>query len=464
MGDPQPLDPDTAQARLWGEAILGEVVQHLAGVAASRAANPVPAEQRSSIVREFIAPPPESPADFTTVLEQLTRAAADSLDTTAPGLLGGFVGGGLYASALAAFHTAALNRFGSLAFAAPGFTAIEEGVLRWIATGVLGLPSGSSGILTTGGSAANLSALIAARHHRLGEDFTGGTLYVSEFAHHSVAKAARVAGLPASAVRTVPGDADLRMDVAAAARMIADDRAAGRRPFLLVGTAGHTDTGTVDPLGDLADLAGREDLWFHADAAYGGFFRLTVRGQARLTGIERADSVTIDPHKSLFLPFGTGALVLRDPAILAAAHGLTGPYLRDVGAEEGLPDYAELGLELSREPRGTMLWLPLQLHGVAAFRSALDEKLDLAEHANRRLAGLSGIETPWRPDLSTAVFRARDDAATSRILDHVNADGRIYLTSTTIRGYRIIRLAILSHRTRAADVDHALDLVAEASV
>lgn len=168
----------------------------------------------------------------------------------------------------------------------------------------------------SGGSMATFSATVAARHRRLGEDLAGGTVYTTAFAHHSVAKAANLASIRSAHIRTVPHTSDLRMDPDVVAAMIPADRAAGLRPFLLVATAGTTDTGTIDPLPQLAELARREDLWFYIDAAYGGFFRLTARGQERLTGIEQAYSITLDPYKTLFMPFGTGALVVRDIAAL----------------------------------------------------------------------------------------------------------------------------------------------------
>jgi aromatic-L-amino-acid/L-tryptophan decarboxylase len=206
---------------------------------------------------------------------------------------------------------------------------MEHGVLSWLCR-QFGLPATAGGLITTGGSLATLAAVVAARHDRLGEDFTGGTLYVTAHTHHCVAKAARVAGLPAAAVRVVPTTGDLRMDTAAAAAMIEADRAAGRRPFLLVATAGSTDTGTVDPLPGLSELAARERLWFHVDAAYGGFFQLTTRGRAALTGIGAADSVVLDPHKGMFLAYGTGVLLVADTAPLREAHSGQAHYLQDI--------------------------------------------------------------------------------------------------------------------------------------
>jgi aromatic-L-amino-acid/L-tryptophan decarboxylase len=423
------------------------------------------------LVGAFLAPPPERPGELTVLLDRLERATDHALETAGPGYLAYVPGGGLYTSALAEFYTRGVNRYGGLAVGAPALAALEESVVRWIARDVSGLPAGSGGMLTTGGSMATFSALVAARHAHLGEAIGEGTLYVGAYAHHSVAKAARLAGIRERNVRVVPSTGDLRMDTDAAAAMIRADRDAGLRPFLLVGSAGTTDTGTIDPLPALAALARREGLWFHVDAAYGGFFRLTERGRDRLAGTELADSVTLDPHKTLFLPFGTGALVVRDPTTLHAAHEGTGNYLQDAGSGDGLPNYAQLGPELTRENRGLRAWLPLHLHGVAAFRAALDEKLDLAEQVHDKLATVPSLELPWRPDLSTVAFRVRPqdgdvaaaDRATRRLLDRVNADGRVLLSSTVAEDRQTLRVCVVIHRTHGDRVAEALDLIIAAT-
>jgi aromatic-L-amino-acid/L-tryptophan decarboxylase len=469
-----PLEPDPHEMEELGSRVL----EHLVGLAKGVADRPVrPYTTMSEVsdrAREFLTRPPEDPGDLTTLLDRLDQATADSVELASPGFMAYIGGGGLYSSALGEFYARTVNRFGGDAFEAPLFTALEESVLRWMARDVCGLPAGSSGLLTTGGSMAALSAVVAARYHHLGEDIGGGTVYLTQFAHHSISKAARLAGIRQTNIRVVPVTRQLRMDVEAAEEMIAADRQAGLRPFLLVGSAGTTDTGTVDPLHAIADLAGRERLWFHADAAYGGFFGLTGRGRRVLAGIERADSVTLDPHKTLFLGCGTGALVVRNPATLAAAHGGTSYYLRDVEESQLLPDYATISPELTREIRGVRVWLPLHLHGVAAFRAALDERLDLTEYAHARLLDMPELEVPWRPDLSVLAFRMRPrgegrtaaldaDAATQRLLERVNARHRAFLSSTLIDGRVAIRIAIVSHRVHRERVTELLDLIADAA-
>ncbi|MFD5514293.1 pyridoxal phosphate-dependent decarboxylase family protein [Streptomyces sp. NPDC127051] len=244
--------------------------------------------------------------------------------------------------------------------------------------------------------------------------------------------------------------------------MIEGDRAAGLSPFLIVGTAGSTATGTVDPLGDIARLAHAQGLWFHVDTAYGGFFYLTAHGRQVMAGIHEADSISLDPHKSLFLPFGTGVLLVRDHTTLRDAYDVDeNPHLAGEGLDDApaLPDYGDLGPELTRGFLGLRLWLPLHLHGVAAFRQALEDKLRLTRTLCEELHEDPRFKLPWSPDLSIVAFRlaGRDDAAHQDFLRRVHASGRVCLSSTRIDGRSALRLCVLSHRTHHDHVRDAAD-------
>jgi aromatic-L-amino-acid decarboxylase len=312
---------------------------------------------------------------------------------------------------------------------------------------------------------ANLSAVVAARSDRLGESFLDGTAYVSEQTHLSVKKAAMIAGIPGGNVRSVPVTPRLRIHVDGLREAIARDRAAGLRPFLVVASAGTTNTGAIDPIAEVAEVAADEGLWLHVDAAYGGFFQLTDRGRARFAGVERADSITLDPHKGMFLPYGTGSLIVRDGAALRTAHRLGADYLQDIPDDDEIPNFSDYSPELSRDFRGLRVWFPLKLHGVGAFRSALDEKLDLAERLADGLRTIPGIELPWNVDLTVVPFvlREGDDEANRRLLDEINASKRVVLSSTLIDGRFVIRACILSHRTHADRIDECIEIVRRAA-
>ncbi len=455
-----PLEPDPVEMQTMGRQAVDFAADFVAGLPQAPAVNAAGAQP---LVEHLLRPPGDKPGEFGALLDTFGQAASAAVETAGPGYLAYVPGGGQVTSALAELLARTVNRYTGLSELAPALVAMEHGVLRWMCD-QFGLPAGAGGIVTTGGSMATLAAVVAARHNRLGEGFAHGTLYVTEHTHHCVAKAARIAGLPAANIRTVPTTEHLRMDVDAAVRMIRDDRAAGLKPFLLAGTAGTTDTGSIDPLTALAGLARHEGMWFHVDAAYGGFFQLTGRGRERFSGVEAADSLVLDPHKGLFLPYGTGLLLVRDPVALRAAHGGEGNYLQDLEGSRALPDYAELGPELTREFRGLRLWLPLHLHGVGAFRDALDEKLDLTMRAYRKLAADPALEVPWEPELSVVAFRLRDgdgndDSANQRLLERINASNRIFVSSTRVNGHYVLRLCILSLRTHDEHITEALDII-----
>jgi aromatic-L-amino-acid decarboxylase len=451
------MEPDRQTRQAWTAATTAFVEDFVAGLEDAPASGhdvPVPAE--------LLAPPPDGPGEFGDLLARFGDAASRAIECAGPRYFAYFPAGGLYSSVLAEFLSQTVNRYTGIAAPAPAFAAMEHSVLRWLCD-VFELPAGAGGLFTSGASIATLAALHAAREDRLGGPDPRGTLYVTEQAHYCVAKAARIAGLTTEQIRTVPVDASLRLDVDAAASMIARDRAAGLRPFLLVGTAGTTSTGTVDPLADAGELARREDMWFHVDGAYGGAFQLTARGREVLTGITGADSITLDPHKSMFLPFGTGVLLVRDQALLRAAHAATGDFLQDF-ERDTWPDPADLGPELTRGYRGLRLWLPLHLHGVDAFRRELDEKLDLTAHAHQALSADPHLEMPLTPDLSVTVFRSpAGDAATERLLSRINDTRRAYLSSTRLDGRHTIRLCVLSFRTHKSHVDEVLEIIRHAA-
>ncbi|MHA6804221.1 pyridoxal phosphate-dependent decarboxylase family protein [Salinifilum ghardaiensis] len=445
--------------------MLGKTAETLEDFLTELDSAPAAQEADPAVLAALGTAPPEQPREFGELLPLVRDAAASGVDTAGPRYFGYIPGGGLASSAVGELLGRTFNRYTGFSELAPGLVALEDSVLRWMAA-LFALPEQAGGLLTTGGSQAVLSMVLAARESRFGEaDFRRGRIYLSEQAHHCVRKAARVAGFPSTSLRLVPTSDGRRLDPDAAAQMIAADRAAGHVPFLLVASAGTTNSGSIDPLPELAALASREGLWWHVDACYGGFFQLTERGRDRMSGIERADSVSLDPHKSLFLPYGCGALLVREARALTAAHSEDDAedYLQDVG-DGGLPDYAARGTELTRETRGLRVWLPLQLHGVAAFRAALDEKLDLAARAHRALSEDDELEVPEAPELSTVVFRSRaGDAATRALLERINGSRRVFCSSTVLDGRVTLRLCVLSFRSHREHVDEAVAIIREAS-
>ena len=235
-------------------------------------------------------------------------------------------------------------------------------------------------------------------------------------------------------------------------------------PFLTVGSAGTTNTGAIDPLAEMAEISSEFNLWFHVDAAYGGAFLLTERGRKRLVGIEAADSVTLDPHKGLFLPYGTGGVLVRDKDRLIEAHELRGDYMPDLDRERAHLDPFSLSVELSREHRGLKVALPFMLHGREAFEVALNEKLDLTERVCEQISLMEGIEIVAKPELSTFAFRCKDgsDEKNRRLLEAINRRGRAYLSGTLLNERFVLRVSILSHRTKERDIQFLVEDLVDA--
>ena len=258
------------------------------------------------------------------------------------------------------------------------------------------------------------------------------------------------------------------MDAAVLEEMIRSDRDNGLKPWLVVASAGTTDSGAVDPLLQISAICREQQCWFHVDAAYGGFFVLCEEGREALPGLGNADSIVMDPHKGLFLPYGSGAVLVRDEELLARAHRYQADYMQDATRPEGGYSPADLSAELSRPFRGLRLWLPLKLFGLAPFRAALAEKLWLARYFHERVSELPGFESGPFPDLSVVTFRycppgVDAEAANRHLLAAVHDDGRIFISSTQINGVFTLRVAILHFRTHRREVDYLLDLLARES-
>jgi aromatic-L-amino-acid decarboxylase len=386
-----------------------------------------------------------------------------------PGHLAYIPGGGLYHSALGDFLAAITNKYAGIFFTGPGAVRMENMLVRWVAD-LVGYPAAAAGTIASGGSIATLAAVATARdaHGLKGADFARAAVYLTSQAHHCIEKALRIAGLGEAQVRRVAMDERFRMRPEALAETIAADRARGLRPWLVIAAAGTTDTGAVDPLDQIATIAARERCWFHVDAAYGGFFLLTDEGRSALRGIERSDSVVLDPHKSLFLPYGSGMLIVRDAAPLLATHDYAGNYMQDALREPGEVSPADVSPELTKHFRALRMWLPLVLLGTGPFRAALEEKLLLARYFHREIQAL-GFEVGPAPELSVVTFRwappgasvERANELNQAIVDGVRRDGRVFLSSTMLDGRFTLRMVALSFRTHRRTIDLALRVLRE---
>jgi glutamate/tyrosine decarboxylase-like PLP-dependent enzyme len=408
----------------------------------------------------------ESPA----TLDEALQTVAEFVDNSghnlgSSGFFAYIPSGGLYESALADYLAAVSNRYCGVGAAAPGATRLENTMLRWLMD-VIGYPDSAEGDLTSGGSMAALSAIVAARqaHDIKCSQVSRIVVYLTAQTHHSFRKALRVAGLSECIVHEVALDDAWRMDCSDLRQQIAADQEQGLLPWLVAATAGTTDSGAVDPLDAIADIAAETGVWMHVDAAYGGAFALCEEGKRRLKGIERSDSLMLDPHKGFFLPSGVGVVLVREGRHLYAAFHARGAYMEQEFAEDTERSPCDYSAELTRPFRALRFWLPFKIHGSRAFSAALEEKLLLAEHFYRECQKIPGIEVASKPDLSIVTFRYSNESsepqtATRQLFDHLQTDGRIYMTATRIDGEFTIRMAILNYKSHIEDVDLALDLI-----
>jgi aromatic-L-amino-acid decarboxylase len=402
-------------------------------------------------------------------IEQAISLIAENVDK--PGLnpaSGGHLayipGGGIYYSALADYLADVSNRYAGVFYAGPGAVRMENMLIRWM-NDLVGYPAAASGNLTTSGSLANMIAVVVARDAKSikAADIPQSVIYLSKQAHHSIDKAIRVAGLGESILRFVEIDEKFKIVPAALEKQISDDKAAGLNPFLVVASAGTTDVGAIDPLTEIGEIAKRNDLWYHIDAAYGGFFILTDEGREKLRGIELSDSAIIDPHKGLFLPYGLGVVLVRNVDDLKRSFSFNANYMQDAFAGPDEVSPAEISPELTKHFRGLRLWLPLKLHGIAPFRACLEEKLLLAKYFHRQIQKL-GFVSDLEPELSVVTYRyvpksGKADEFNKKLLAAVVADGRVFISSTVLNGRYTLRFACLAFRTHLATVDTLLQVL-----
>lgn len=419
--------------------------------------------------RRLRASPIGEPADIEDLLELLGECVdTPGLNPASGGHLAYIPGGGLYFSSLGDYLADITNRYAGLRFAAPGAVEMENMLLDWMAE-LVGYPAGAGGNLASGGSIANLIGIVTAReaHGLKARDFERAVVYLTEQVHHCVDKALRVAGMGECVQRHLTLDGRCRMVPEALERAIQEDRKAGLLPWMVVASAGTTDVGAIDPLEVIGLIANNEDLWYHIDAAYGGFFALLESCRPKLRGMELSDSVVLDPHKGLFLPYGSGAVLVKDRRLLRQAHCYhdDAAYMQDTVAEESqkIGSPAELSPELTKHFRGLRMWLPLKLHGVDIFRACLEEKLLLCRYFYDQVREL-GFEVGPEPELSVCTYRWLPEAGNPNpfnraLVEEIHRDGRVFISSTTIDGIYWLRLAVLSFRTHRETVDLLLEIL-----
>lgn len=455
------LEFSADEMRAMADQVVSRCVEHITSLPSQPLYGITDAESLCLSMRESA---PGSPTPLSSLLDDLfTTYIPQSFNTPSPGYLAYIPGGGLYTAALANFIADTTNRYTGIWQAAPALVQLEANALDWLREWMR-FPVGSTGVFTTGGSMATFNAVLCAREQYLGADIRRGVLYTSDQAHHCVLKSARLAGIMPDRIRSIPADNAFRLPVDALRDAIMADRHSGLLPFMVVSNAGTTNTGAVDPLNAIADLCAEHGLWHHVDGAYGAFFQLCDETQPVLRGMERADSLTLDPHKGMFMPYGTGALLVRDGSPLRAAHGATAGYLPEMPSPDEFYDPSQHGPDLSRGYPGLRMWLTMKLYGTPAFRDAVTEKRQLAVDACTRVSALPHVVIDAAPELSLFPFHLtwtgatleQENNATRAVLAATSARGRVMISGAEAGGRYVGRVCVLSFRTHATQIDHLI--------
>lgn len=402
------------------------------------------------------------------VLELYAKEVADKgIKPASGGHIGYIPGGGIFTAAIADFLADVTNEFSGMYYSSPGAVTIENELIDWM-KGIFGFPDTAIGNLTSGGSIANLIALTAARdkHQIKNEKIANSVIYMSPQVHHCIHKALRIIGLEDVRVHYLELDEHSRIDSQELKNKIEADIREGLDPFMVIASAGTTDTGAIDPLEKIGQIAKDNELWYHVDGAYGGFFILTASKKQDFKGIEMADSLVVDPHKGLFLPYGLGAVLIKDKVAVYHSHHYIANYMQDAINTSNPVNPADVSPELSKHFRGLRLWLPLQLHGLEPFVACLEEKLLLTTYFRNRLLDL-GFKIGPEPDLSVSYFWYPVDGQdenefNEKLMQYIHNDGEVFLSSTRIRGKFVIRIAILSFRTKLETIDRAILMIEKA--
>ena len=449
------------------DEVAQRCIAHIASLDRQPSCGDVDAAELCRALRE---PAPQHGAALEPLLDQLFRDwIPRSFTAPGPGYLAYIPGGGIFPAALADFIADTTNRYTGVWQAAPALVQLEANALDWLRDW-MGFPPEARGLFTTGGSMATFNAIVCARERHLGAAIRRGVLYTSDQGHHSILKSAKLAGIMPDRVRGIDSDDRFRMRLDRLEAAIAADRRTGLAPFAVVSSAGTTNTGAVDPIEAINRVCAREGLWHHIDGAYGAFFYLDESMRNTLRGLPEADSLTLDPHKGMFLPYGTGALLVRDGAALRAAHEATADYLPAMPHPDDFYDPSQHGPELSRGFPGLRVWLSVKLFGASAFREAIAEKRALTLDARRRVGALPGIVIDAEPDLSLFAFhltwpgasRADEDAATRALMEKTTRRGRVMVTGCTAHGRALGRVCVLSFRTHQPQIDALVEDMAAA--
>jgi aromatic-L-amino-acid/L-tryptophan decarboxylase len=450
------LELSPAQMRELGYRVVDLIADHFA----QARDEPVGQKGEPAVLRpKFLEPPPSVGIAAGEILSRLQRDVfPNTLNISHPRFFAFVPGPSNFVSVMADALAAGFNVFNGSWLGGSGAAAVELAVIDWFRQWC-GFPETAGGLFVSGGSMANLTALAAARHARLKDRTEGAVIYYSDQTHSSIDRALRVIGFLPEQIRRIPSDVAFRLPMDALAQQVREDRAAGLKPFAVIASAGTTSTGAVDPLRDIAEFSGVENLWMHVDGAYGAAAVISDRGRRLLDGIDLADSLSFDPHKWLFQPIECGCVLVRDAALLKAAYRIMPEYLADVHRNIAEVNPCDYGIQLTRGFRALKVWMSISYFGMEAFRAAVDRGFELAEIAERKLRSMPGWEVVTPAQMGVVCFRKRDADETfyPKMHNAMLAGGFALATSTVLNGRTVLRLCTINPRTTDTDIVETLD-------
>ncbi|APQ19256.1 pyridoxal phosphate-dependent decarboxylase family protein [Maribacter hydrothermalis] len=371
-----------------------------------------------------------------------------------------------YISVMADTLATGFNIFSGGWSMSPAASELELVTINWLLK-LYGFPvKKGGGIFTSGGSMANLTALVTARRFKCGDDFSKAIIYLSDQAHSSNIKAIRICGFRKEQIRIIPTDMDFKLSLNKLKNAIAKDRLEGNKPFCMIASAGTTNTGTVDPLNDMAEICKNEDLWFHVDGAYGAAAILSKKGKLFLKGIERADSLTIDPHKWLYQPYEIGCLLVKNHSWLSATFQEKPEYLRDIEGNPSEINFYDFGMQLTRRFRALKFYMSVKTYGLGSFRKAIEYNLDLAEKTEGILrkspywevispATLAIINFRFNP-IIPSLSEKQLDFINQGIVKKITKARKAILATTVLQEKVVLRMCLINPRTTLEDIEDTL--------
>jgi len=464
--DRDALQLSSEEMRRLGYRVVDLIVDHFAEGDEGGLGRAPDRQEMEDRLRE---PLPEEGTDPDAVLDQVEHdILPNTIRVDHPRFFGFVPGPNNFVGVLADALAAGFNVFSGTWISGAAAAQVEMLVVDWL-TALCGLPDSAGGLFTSGGSMANVMGLAAARHAVLDDETGDAVAYCSDQTHRSVDRALRLLGVGPDQLRRLPSDDRFRLDPARLAEAVAADRAAGRRPFCVIANAGTTNTGAVDPLPAVADTAAAEDLWLHVDGAYGAAAVVCERGREELAGLDRADSLTMDPHKWLFQPFEIGGVLVRDVHHLHRAFRLKAEYLEDAMGEHDEVNFSDYGIQLTRSFRALKLWMTLKVFGRTRVAAAVRRGFERAEQAERLLRDRPGWTVVTPAQMGIVTFRCTPEEWTSDAVDALNgrlaaalsAEGDVFLTKTTLDGRPVLRLCPINPRTTEEALRDTIDRLDE---